>query len=77
MTERSASAETPVSVSYLVSYRFDGFSSPRPGTTTARSARTISAKFHLTGAGGKPVAGNIAKSLATGKFVNQEIVRFG
>jgi hypothetical protein len=63
----------PVSVSYFVSYGFGGFSSPRPGTTVARSARTITVRFRLIGAGSKPIASSIARSLAARHHVRVKL----
>jgi uncharacterized protein YjbI with pentapeptide repeats len=50
-------------------YGFGGFISPVPGSTLARSAKTIAATFRLTGAGGKPIAAALAAKLARGHKV--------
>lgn len=54
----------PVSVSYTVVYGFGGFTSPVPGSTLSKSARTIIARFRLTNASGAPITSTRASALA-------------
>jgi hypothetical protein len=54
------SQTAPVTVSYSVGYGFGGFVTPRPGSVIAKSAHTITVRFGLVTAAGKPVTGRPA-----------------
>ncbi len=63
----------PVSATYVVAYGFGGFTSPVPGSTVAKSARTIAARFRLTGSNGAAITSSTAAALATARKVKSTL----
>ena len=55
----------PVSVTYTVVYGFDGFGSPAPNSTIARSGGKVTVRFRLDQAPGSPLAASTAAALAS------------
>jgi hypothetical protein len=55
----------PVSVTYAVVYGFDGFGSPAPNSTIARSGGKVTVRFRLDQAPGSPLAASTAAALAS------------
>lgn len=58
-----------VKATYTVVYGFGGFRSPVPGSTVAKSARTIKVRFRFANAEGTAISGSIAAALAAGHKV--------
>lgn len=65
--------KAPVSARYAVSYGFGGFIEPRPGSTVARSSRSLTVTFRLLTASGTPVSAATARSLAYAQDVRAEL----
>jgi uncharacterized protein YjbI with pentapeptide repeats len=60
----------PVQVSYTVAYGFSGWTTPKPGSTIAKSSGQVTAEFRLAGAAnGAPVLPKVAQALAAGRHV--------
>ncbi len=55
---------TLVQAKYTVGYGFSGFTTPRPGSTIARSSHTITAHFRLVNSAGTAISASTASSLA-------------